>query len=322
MTSPILFALALDGHTREPLADKAAIALCASDALGWVHLDANTAGVDAWIEQNAPYLDKHAAAALIAEETRPRATIIGDGAMVFLRGVNLNEGAAPEDMVSIRMWLDPHRVISAGRRRMRSVEDVAAKITEGHGPDTVGVFLCMMVERLTARNEVFLQSLDEASDTLEEAVTTDPAVHLRARILDTRIKVITFRRFIAPQREAISDLLNSDLSWLTQLDRRRLNEDKDRLTRMIEELDAMRERLQVVREELSSVRAERLNNNIYMLSIVSAIFLPLGFLTGVFGVNLAGMPGVSSPMAFWVFAGGLVVIAAIVLFILRRLRWI
>jgi zinc transporter len=322
MTSPILFALALDGHAAQPLDDEAAIEICASDALGWVHLDATTPEVDKWLDKNAPYLGPHAVTALIAEETRPRATMIGDGAMVFLRGVNLNEGADPEDMVSIRMWLDRRRVISASRRRLRSVEDVALKITEGRGPDTTGGFLCLMIESLTARNEVFLQTLDDASDTLEAEVTSDPGTHLRALILETRIKVITFRRFVAPQREAISDLLNSDLTWLTEMDRRRLNEDKDRLTRMIEELDAMRERLQVVREELSSARAERLNNNIYMLSIVSAIFLPLSFLTGVFGVNLAGMPGSASPIAFWAFVVGLVAIAAVVLMFLRRLRWI
>ena len=168
---------------------------------------------------------------------------------------------------------------------------------------------------------MFLQALDETSDELEANVTADPEGQLRGRILDTRMKVISFRRFIAPQREAITDLLMSELGWLTEMDRRRLSEAKDRLTRMVEELDAMRERLQVVREELASAMTERMNKNIYVLSIVSAIFLPLGFLTGVFGVNLGGMPGATSTLAFWVFIGSLVAIALCVIFILRKLRW-
>jgi zinc transporter len=65
-----------------------------------------------------------------------------------------------------------------------------------------------------------------------------------------------------------------------------------------------------------------MNRTMYALTIIAAILLPPSFLTGLFGVNLAGMPGLQSPFAF----GGLVLliigIAAFEIFLLRRLRWI
>ncbi len=39
----------------------------------------------------------------------------------------------------------------------------------------------------------------------------------------------------------------------------------------------------------------------YLLSVITAIFLPLGFLTGLFGINLGGMPGAEYKWGFWIF---------------------
>ena len=84
----------------------------------------------------------------------------------------------------------------------------------------------------------------------------------------------------------------------------------------------MRERMALVRDELAGQLSDRLNRNMYLLSILSALFLPLGFLTGLFGINVAGMPGAEVSHAFWYFSGGLVVVVGLQLAILRKLHWI
>ena len=58
------------------------------------------------------------------------------------------------------------------------------------------------------------------------------------------------------------------------------------------------------------------------LSIAAAVFLPLGFLTGLFGVNVGGMPGVDDPHAFAILCLAMVGLAAIMLAVLKWLRWL
>ena len=58
-----------------------------------------------------------------------------------------------------------------------------------------------------------------------------------------------------------------------------------------------------------------------ILSIVAAIFLPLGFVTGLFGINVGGMPGVEDPRAFWVVTMGCAVIGLLLLAWFRWRRW-
>lgn len=71
----------------------------------------------------------------------------------------------------------------------------------------------------------------------------------------------------------------------------------------MEDLDTMRERAQIVKDELTNGLADRMNKNMYVLSVIAAIFLPLGFLTGLLGINVGGIPGAGNGYAFWIFSG-------------------
>jgi len=59
----------------------------------------------------------------------------------------------------------------------------------------------------------------------------------------------------------------------------------------------------------------------YGLSIMATIFLPLGFLTGFFGINVGGIPGTENNLAFTFFVGTLVIIGLGLFFFLKRKRW-
>ncbi|MDH5798208.1 MAG: zinc transporter ZntB, partial [Paracoccaceae bacterium] len=95
----------------------------------------------------------------------------------------------------------------------------------------------------------------------------------------------------------------------------------NRNLRSFEELEAITQRLQVLQDYIFSQRSEETSRNGMILSIVAAIFLPLGFLTGLFGVNIAGMPGMEWPWAFTVLTGISVVIGIALYFLFRVLRW-
>ena len=67
-----------------------------------------------------------------------------------------------------------------------------------------------------------------------------------------------------------------------------MREVSDQLARYLEDLDEARDRAAVTQEELVNRLSEQMNNKMYILSIVAAIFLPLGFLTGLLGINVGG----------------------------------
>ena len=83
--------------------------------LAWVRLNADHPYTSAWLRREVGYLTVFVVNAVLADEVRPRISLVGDGVLLTLCGVNLHENASPEDMVSIRPWIDPHRNISLQR---------------------------------------------------------------------------------------------------------------------------------------------------------------------------------------------------------------
>jgi len=321
--SPIRFAYALSGPLAGQRLDGDDIdRTLREDTLGWVHMAADHEHAEAWIERHMPYLDDTIPDALTETSTRSRASRIGKGVLAVLRGLNLNEGKDPEDMVAIRIWAEPERIVTLSRQRVRALEDIAREIDRGEGPESTGDFLVRLAERLNARLEPMIEDLDNETDALETLVIGGPDQDMRHRIVSMRLQVIELRRHMAPQREALQRMEGDDIALFDDNDRRHMREAREKLVRLVENLDEMKDSLAVLREEVSGQISDRLNRHMYILSILSAIFLPLGFLTGLLGINVGGMPGADNPNAFWYVCGGLLVVVLLQLFILRRARWL
>ncbi|MGD8253062.1 MAG: zinc transporter ZntB [Syntrophobacterales bacterium] len=291
-----------------------------TDGLLWVHLNYTAPEAQQWIKEENQLQDV-VGDALLAEESRPRVTAFGDGLLISLRGVNLNPGADPEDMVSLRIWVDKSRVITTRRRKLLSVADLSTAIEMGTGPRTAGEFLEDVADRLMSRMGGVIDQLEDKVADLEEAVLTAQSHELRPKLASIRRDAINLRRYMAPQREAIARLQSEKISWLTDENRVRLREVYDHLTRYLEDLDAARERAAVTQEELVSRLSEQMDNRMYVLSVVAAIFLPLGFLTGLLGINVGGIPGAEYKAAFAIFCTFLGAIVTIELIIFRKKKW-
>lgn len=264
-------------------------------------------------------LDAVTIAALTAEDTRPRCLAHGTGALLILRGVNAAPGADPEDMVSFRMWIDHERVVTFQLRHLEVVDDMASDLAHGRGPSTTGEFVVVLVDRLTDRMQEIVDSVDTTLDDLEDGETSKPATLLRQEIAKIRRKIVLLRRFIAPQRDALDVLIAEDFEWQTELQDRRLKDIVDRITRLVEQLDAMQHRAAILQDLVSVRVSEHLNRTMVLLSIVAGVFLPLSFVVGLFGMNVAGIPWSTNPASFFAITFGLLVVGLGTLVLLLKL---
>lgn len=286
----------------------------------WLHFDYTHPESEEWLLESSG-LDKIIAEALLEDETRPRATLINDGMLIALRGINHNPGAEPDDMVALRMWVDEHRIVTSRRRKLGAASIIATDLLKGYGPQNSGEFLVSMISHIVEGMSDTINDFEERTADYEDAVLSGQTGGLRYDLANLRRQTITIRRYLAPERDAFSRLLIEKVSWLNAEHNIQIREINDALLRHIENLDAARDRAAVTQEELASRISEQLNSRMYVLSVVTTVFLPLGFLTGLLGVNIGGIPGSQNHYAFWIFIGILValVISQIVLF--RWKKW-
>ena len=319
---PFIFGFDFDDGSARALTWDDAQSLPEPDAgWRWLHLNINEHEARAWIKERSG-LPVSAVNALLAGETRPRVTTFGDGLVVNLRGVNLNEGAEPEDMVSIRIWIDKTRMISARLRNLRATHDVRDAVKAGAIPANPGALLAKIAIRIAERIHPFVEEIEDEVDGLEDAMLSGEGSRVRAQLADTRHDAVLLRRYIAPQRDALIRLAGDECDLFDAPTRAELHETADLVIRHTETIDAARERAMVLQDQLTDQRAEEMNRNMMILSIVAAIFLPLGFITGLFGINVGGMPGIESALAFWLVVAGCAVVGGALLILFKFLDWL
>ena len=291
-----------------------------SDGALWLVLDYSIADVAEWLAKESR-IDALMRDALVEDDPRPRAIAQNDALLLIIRGINMNLDATPEDMISVRSWIEPNRVITMRHRTSRTLKSLMADVERGAGPRDCGDLAVMLVERIVDHVIDRVDQLGDAISECEDEVLTHTKGDLRARLADQRRRAIALRRFLAPQREALGKLAQIELPWFTKQHRDRVAESANQMARTVEELDAARDRAAVTQEELASRLTELTNRRLYVLSIITAVFLPLGFVCALLGVNVGGVPFMHDNWAFWALCGAFAVGVAVQLWYFRRRGW-
>ncbi|MBU3004567.1 zinc transporter ZntB [Paraglaciecola arctica] len=258
--------------------------------------------------------------ALCTAETRPKAIQLGDGMLLYLRGINRNPDADPEDMVSLRLWIGENILISARRkdRQLLSVQDAKEELEKGHIPESPLDLALRIITKIADRISETVDVLDE--DLTEFEALDKSAKRDRIKLSMIRRQAAAIRRYLAPQRDALDAMYRFNKS-LNQQQAFELRDQTDRMTRYVEDLDLAKERAMVLQDELRNRIAEQQGMRMYVLSLVTAIFLPLSFLTGIFGMNVAGLPGTQEPKAFVYLTATMVILAVALLVGMLWKKW-
>lgn len=290
------------------------------DNILWVHFDYSQKEAKNWIQTQ--FKDSIVADALLAGETRPRTTILGDSLLIALKGVNLEPNSKPENMISIRLYISKNMIISTSRRTLMSIEEIVEDLEKGIGVKNSSEFLVELTNRMIDRIDDVIDEIQDRTDYLEENIMDMKKQDFRTKILNVRRETIILKRYLTPQKDALIKLTSEKISWIDEYRKIEIRETNDQLMRHIEELDTIRDKVILIQEELTNRLSEDLNKKMYILSIISAIFLPLTFLTGLLGINVGGIPGANNENAFYIFTSILILVIFSQYMIFRKKRWI
>lgn len=286
----------------------------------WLHLDYSLPESEKWIN-STPVLPDNVREALAGESIRPKVLRMGEGTLVTLRSINLNANARPDQLVTIRVYLTDKMIISTRHRKVFSMNDIINDMQHGSGPTDTGTWLVEMCDGLTDHTSDFIEDLHDKIIDFEDALM-EQQLPERGQMALLRKQLIVLRRYMSPQRDVFARLASERLPWMTDDERRRMQEISDRLGRGLDDLDASIARTAVLSDEISSLMADALNRRTYTMSLLAMVFLPTTFLTGLFGVNLGGIPGASHPLGFSIFCGILVMLVGGVAWWMKRSKWL
>ena len=105
------------------------------------------------------------------------------------------------------------------------------------------------------------------------------------------------------------------------MNKRYPQENYEHICRYIEDLDEIRERSHIVHDEITSTINRRLNKNMYILSAIMVIFMPLTFITGLFGMNVGGIPLNENRFGFYLVSIILLCLIVIQIIWSKKNKW-
>ena len=284
----------------------------------WFHFQRDVEGINEWLK--AADIPESIIDAMLEEDTRPRFQRLKDGFVLLLRGVNLNEGAQPEDMMSLRILYYKETVYTFRKHHFKAVAHIRDDLQNQQGPESLNDFLVHLVEQLNQKIEDVIDDIELNVEQME-AEGFDNTAEQQKKLAVMHRRLLRLNRFIRPQLAALDKFTSESEKWIdAELHQWLLNE-RDTTQRLLEQIDLMLEQVWMQREQIQQAVAEKMNRNTYWLSVIAGVFLPLSFLTGVFGINIGGMPGVENTSAFEIFCWILLGIAVVEFLLLRRLRF-
>jgi magnesium transporter len=168
-----------------------------------------------------------------------------------------------------------------------------------------------------------IDSLDEAITELEDQLLAgQPGTSTLNGIQYLKREVIKIRRYVSPVRELISDMLRSESALIDEKTHIYLRDLSDHAIRIIESIELHRDIISSLLEIYVSSLNNKMNEVMKVLTVFASIFIPLTFLTGIYGMNFEYMPELSWHWAYPLLWLAFITIPVVLLLFFKRKHWL
>ncbi len=246
----------------------------------------------------------------------------GDYAYAVLHGVAYDAEAIKLRVLELDVFLGRNYVVTHHRQPLAVVDRVWKNACQDQRRLERGAdfLLYDLVDQLTADFMPVIDSIDDTVDHIEDEVFEKPTQHTLNTIFTIKRVALQMRRIIGPQREALNRLARDSYTMIDPADRVYYRDVYDHLVRLADINESLRDLLSGALDTYLSVTSNRINEVMKVLTILSALFLPLTVITGFFGMNFTHIP-FDRP---WLLVVGLLMMLSvpiIMMWAFRRRGW-
>ncbi len=231
----------------------------------------------------------------------------------------------PVDERQISLVLGARHVLSFQERADDVFEPVRARLVAGTGllrRSGTDYLAYALLDAIVDDYLPILDKLGENLERLEERAVECPTRELLRELAALRHDLIAIRRDVWPQREALHALLRGDVGGISEPVKIYLRDVHDHCVQVAEMVEIYREIASGLLNIYLTSIANRTNEVMKVLTIVSTIFIPLTFLVGIYGMNFVHMPELAWPWAYPALLVAMLALGVGMLFYFRRKGWL
>lgn len=285
--------------------------------LTWIDLDLASPDDAAWLA-GWDGLGDEARERLLAPVPSPHREHLPDGLLVSLRALRTDGPNALEDVADFKILVRTGLVVTAHDGDVLAVDELNRQLKGSHALVTAVDLLAFMVAGMTRRLEGLIYGIVQQTDTLEDQWLDDGQTPSTEDMQALRRCIIRARRRLGGVRQVLVPIITDPAVALDADDRATLSRSAEHVSRYIDALEECAARLRLLAEQMEAQQAATMTRASLNLTIVATVFLPLTFMSGLLGMNVAGIPEEHNPFGFWLVSGLSLVVAGLLWVLLRR----
>ena len=255
----------------------------------------------------------------------PKVESYGSYIYAILHGIDFRAREHAFRTQDVDFFLGPNYLVTVHPGLSRSIgkmADICGKNNRvlGEGPDAL---MHRIVDSMIDNYRPEVDKLGDRLDQLEREVFGSTSRTLAKRILDFKRDVASLRRVVQPQRDVVGRLGRREFGLISEAISYRFRDVYDHLVRLNEEAMFLQDRIASLLDAHLSTVSNQLNGVMKILTIITTTFMPLTFITGLYGMNV-GLPlwGFSNEQVFWMLLVFMLSVSAGMLLIFRKIGWL
>jgi zinc transporter len=268
------------------------------DGLFWLHFNLADARALQWLTPANLQVPPQARALLLSKDTYQQLHTVDDCVYGVISDLLRDIGEATEDTGYLRFIMTEQILISGRHHALCAVDATRRALEDGRRIEGIAALLETIVENVADTMDRVADRVAHALDEVEEQVLSDGATDLRQNLGRLRRTCVRLHRQVSGLRIVFYRLEQKNSGDLKPALRLRAGELAQRLDGLDRTIVEMRERSRLLQEELHLKIEEQGNNNIRVLSILTALLMPPTLVSGIFGMNIKGLPFTDLEAAF------------------------
>lgn len=228
------------------------------------------------------------------------------------------------DLGEIHMIAAPATLVSVHWGPSPSIADIHQRVQQrvsgvGH---SVGGVLYAILDAVVDGYFPLLDQLSDRIDRLENRIIAGQQTQTTLReVLTIKRELLDLRRVLAPQRDVANKLLRRDVELIEDAVAPYFQDLYDHLVRVLDQLDLYRDLINSTLDANLSVTSNNLNAVMKRLTAFTVVIMLPTLVASIYGMNFRGMPGLESPIGFWISVVVMVLLVALSAAYFRAKDW-
>lgn len=256
---------------------------------------------------------------------RPKFEEYEDGIYFVLNTIDYDEEYDRVDIEVVSIYFGSEYILSFQESDQAIFSEVKSRITQKKGRIVsrgVDYLAYALIDSIIDKYFIVLEQFEDDIEDLELEIMSDPNDSTKQKFHHYKSELIKIKKSIHPLLEAIDRFTESKHALVNKNTKLFLRDAHDHVRQNLEKIEITKEKITALQELHNSEVSYKMNKAMQFLAVVTTIFVPLSFLTGIYGMNFEHMPELHYKYGFRILLAFMAIIIISLIIYFKRKKWL